>query len=71
MGIQLDTLGRVVGSVLVIVAYFIILHVNTRLGVTVQIVADSISIPYFIRTKSWDIVVMLTFLLTISLSSFL
>lgn len=71
MRIQLDTLGRVVGSVLVIVAYFIILHVNTRLGVTVQIVADSISIPYFIRTKSWDIVVMLTFLLTISLSSFL
>ncbi len=71
MRVQLDTLGRVVGSVLVIVAYFIILHVNTRLGVTVQIVADSISIPYFIRTKSWDIVVMLTFLLTISLSSFL
>lgn len=71
MRIQIDTLGRVVGSVLVIVAYFIILHVNTRLGVTVQIVADSISIPYFIRTKSWDIVVMLTFLLTISLSSFL
>ena len=71
MRVKLDTLGRVVGSVLVIVAYFIILHVNTRLGVTVQIVADSISIPYFIRTNSWDIVVMLTFLLTISLSSFL
>ena len=64
----LDTTGRVIGSFLVVTAYFVILHINITLGVLMQFVADAISIPYFIRTKSWDVVVMLGFLLIISSS---
>ena len=62
---------RIIGSIGVIVAYFIVLHVNVITGVFVHFVADLISIPYFIRTKSWDVVIMLTFLLVISLSKLL
>jgi hypothetical protein len=62
---------RVLGSGLVIIAYFIILHINTSVGVVLQLVGDSISIPYFIRTKSWDVVIMITFLLVISLTHLL
>jgi len=62
---------RVIGSALVIIAYFIVLHVNVLVGVTAHFVADLISIPYFIRTKSWDVVIMLAFLLFISLSKLL
>ena len=62
---------RVLGSGLVIIAYFIILHINTTLGVALQMVGDSISIPYFIMTKSWDVVIMITFLLVISISHLL
>jgi len=62
---------RVLGSGLVIIAYFTILHINTTLGVVIQMVGDSISIPYFVRTKSWDIVIMVTFLLVISVSHLL
>ena len=62
---------RMVGSALVIIAYFIVLHVNVLVGVTAHFVADLISIPYFIKTKSWDVVIMLTFLLFISLSKLL
>ena len=62
---------RVLGSGLVIIAYFIILHINTTFGVALQMVGDSISIPYFIRTKSWDVVIMITFLLVISISHLL
>jgi len=62
---------RVLGSGLVIIAYFIILHINITLGVALQMVGDSISIPYFIRTKSWDVVIMITFLLVISISHLL
>ena len=62
---------RVLGSGLVIVAYFIILHINTTVGVVLQLVGDSISIPYFVRTKSWDVVIMITFLLVISLTHLL
>lgn len=59
---------RIVGSIGVIVAYFVILHINVLAGVFINLVADLISIPYFIRTKSWDVVVMLSFLLAISIS---
>jgi len=66
-----DVPMRVVGSALVITAYFIVLHVNVFAGVALHFIADLISIPYFIRTKSWDVVIMLSFLLVISLSKLL
>jgi hypothetical protein len=65
---HVDVPMRIIGSFLVITAYFVILHVNTIVGVTINVVADLISVPYFVRTKSWDVVIMLSFLLCISLS---
>ncbi len=62
------TLMRMVGSIGVILAYFSILHINVLVGVIINFIADLISIPYFVRTKAWDVVIMLTFLLTISVS---
>jgi hypothetical protein len=67
-GASIDIPMRVVGSALVITAYFIVLHVSVTVGVLLHFVADLISVPYFVRTKSWDVVIMLTFLLAISLS---
>jgi hypothetical protein len=63
---KIDTVGRIIGSFLVVSAYFVILHVNVTVGVFMQFIADAISVPFFIRTKSWDVVIMLTFLLIIS-----
>ena len=68
---SIDVPLRIIGSALVITAYFVVLHVNVILGVILHFVADLISIPYFVRTKSWDVVIMLTFLLVISLSKLL
>ena len=62
------TLMRIVGSIGVIAAYFIILHVNVLTGVIINFIADLISIPYFAITKAWDVVIMLSFLLAISMS---
>lgn len=62
---------RVVGSIMVIVAYFVVLHVNLTAGVIMNVIADTLSIPFFVRTKSWDIVFMLGFLLAISFSKLL
>jgi len=62
---------RIVGSIGVITAYFIVLHVNVTVGVCLHFIADLISVPYFIRTKSWDVVIMLTFLLIIGGSKLL
>lgn len=68
---KLITCMRIVGSIAVIVAYFVILHVNVLAGVIINFIADMISIPYFIKTKAWDVVLMLSFLLAISFSKLL
>ena len=31
-------------------------------------IGDGISLPFFIRTKSWDVVIMIAFLMVISIS---
>ena len=59
---------RILGSIMVITAYFIILHVNVTIGVIVNLTADIISIPYFVKTKSWDVVMMLAFIIAIGIS---
>ena len=56
---------RIAGSGLVISAYFITLHLDVVTGVIVHLVAMSISAPYFIKSKAWDVVIMMTFLITI------
>ena len=56
---------RIVGSGLVISAYFITLHLDVVTGVIVHLVAMSISVPYLIKSKAWDVVIMMAFLITI------
>ncbi len=68
---KVDVPMRITGSILVITAYFVVLHINITLGVMLHFIADMISVPYFIRTKSWDVVIMLGFLLAISFSKLL
>jgi|TARA_R100000458_G_scaffold34812_1_gene32171 hypothetical protein len=65
---NIDVPMRITGSIMVITAYFVVIHVNMTLGVVLHFVADVISVPYFVRTKSWDVVIMLAFLLAISFS---
>ena len=65
---NIDVPARILGSFLVISAYFVVLHINITVGAIMHFIADMISVPYFIRTKSWDIVIMLVFLLAISTS---
>tara|TARA_R110002012_G_scaffold10705_4_gene48513 strand:- start:1979 stop:2203 length:225 start_codon:yes stop_codon:yes gene_type:complete len=66
--VKLDVVMRVIGSGLVVLSYFILVHVSFGVGIVMQSFADAITVPYFIRTKSWDVVVMLAFLLIVSLS---
>ena len=63
---QIDTQGRIIGSILIVTAYFFILHISATVGATMHLIADAISIPYFTRTKAYDVVIMLTFLMIIS-----
>ena len=65
---QIDTQGRIIGSFLIVTAYFIVLHVSATIGAAMHLLANVISIPFFIRTKAHDVVIMLSFLIVISLA---
>ena len=56
---------RIVGSELIIAPYFITLHLDVVTGVIIHMTAMSISVPYFIRSKAWDVVITMSFLVAI------
>ena len=63
---QVDTYARVFGSFLIVTAYYVVLHVNAVIGAGMHLLADVISLPFFIRTRAYDVVIMLSFLSVIS-----
>ena len=65
---KLFTTGRIIGSFLIVTPYFIVLHVSATVGAAMHLIANIISIPFIIRTKAHDVVIMLTFLIIISLT---
>ena len=62
---------RVTGSILVILSYFVILHISPSIGALGTLIGDVLSMPFFIYTKAWDIVIMLCVLIAISASGML
>ena len=64
------TISRIIGSVLVVTAYFVVVHVNVVVGTMIHALACLMSIPFFIRTKAWDVVIMLSFMTCISFTKF-
>ena len=68
MSIELLTKGRIIGSFLIVTAYFVVLHISATIGSLMYLIANAISLPFFIKTKGWDVVIMLSFLMVISMS---
>ena len=68
MDLKLYTTGRIIGSFLIVTAYYVVLHISSYIGSIMYLTANAISLPFFIKTKGYDVVVMLTFLMVISLS---
>ena len=60
--------GRITGSIMIIAAYFVVLHVSVFYGAIMHFVADMICMPFYIKYKQYDVVIMLGFLMSIALS---
>ena len=65
---RLDVPMRVAGSLLVVLSYVMLVHIDTIIGVRLQLLGDGLAIPYFIRTKAWDVVAMIGVLSFVSVS---
>ena len=66
--VKLDVILRIVGSVLVVVSYIALVHIDTVLGVRLQLLGDGLAVPFFIRVKAWDVVAMIGVLSFVSIS---
>ena len=65
---KIDVIMRVVGSILVVVSYISLVHIDTVLGVRLQLIGDGLAIPFFVRVKAWDVVTMIGVLSFVSVS---
>lgn len=65
---KIDVPLRITGSVLVVVAYFVILYIDVRVGVGLSLTGDALALPFFIRTRAWDVVFMIGILSCVSIS---
>lgn len=59
--------GRISGSVLLVIGYVIMLNLDTTLGLLLRVVANSISLPWAIYNKVWDLVVLVSFFAAIEI----
>lgn len=62
------TYMRVLGCSLIVSAHFAMVYINVMTGTIIHLIADFICIPYFIKFKIWDMVIMLSFLIVIGVS---
>ena len=53
---------------MIIAAYFVVLHISVFYGAIMHFVADMICMPFYIKHKQYDVVIMLGFLMSIELS---
>ena len=65
---KIDVPLRVLGSLLVVFAYYVIVHIDVTVGVVLSLTGDLLALPFFIRTRAWDVVAMIGFLSLVSIS---
>lgn len=53
-----DEFFRVIGSFLVVVGWFVVLNVDALAGGAMSAIGDLLAVPYFVRTRAWDVVLM-------------
>ena len=66
-----EVTARIISSVLVVVAYWITLYHDTRHGAMIYAVANALAIPYMVKSKCWDVVALLSFLILVGLPKIL
>ena len=60
-----DARLRQIGVVLMMLGYFTLVYVDVFAGATFRVVGNSLMMPFAIRHKMWDVVIMASFFLTI------
>jgi len=59
---------RIIGSILLIVGYFILLYVDVKTGCWFRLIGGLVMVPFSIEIKTWDVVGLQVFFATIDIS---
>ncbi len=62
-----DVKARILSSILVVTAYWITMYHDTITGARIYMVANALALPYMIKAKCWDVVILLSFLIIVGL----
>lgn len=63
-----STVLRVLGSVLLIVGYFLILYMDVKIGCIARLFGNLAMIPFAVKIKAWDVVALEAFFSVIDAS---
>jgi len=59
---------RIIGSILLIIGYFILLYGDMKTGCWFRLIGGIIMVPFSIQIKTWDIIVLQAFFSIIDVS---
>ena len=62
---------RYLGSILVLIGYYFLLNVDILTGVSLRIIANCLSLPWAVKNKIWDFVILLVFFLVLEIAKFI
>jgi len=63
----MDSNARILSSITVIFAFYITMYHDTVVGARLYMIGNSLALPYMIRNKCWDVVVLIVFLIIMGL----
>ena len=62
-----DEAIRVLGSLLVIVGWIVVMNISVSIGGLLSLIGDGLALPFFARTRAWDVVIMIVILHTVTI----
>ena len=65
---SITTKLRITGSIMIVAGYIIVLHFDPFIGAGIHLLANAISLPFFIQERIWDVTGLLSFMSIVSIS---
>jgi len=59
---------RIIGSILLIIGYFILLYGDMKTGCWFRLIGGLVMVPFSIQIKTWDVIVLQAFFAVIDTS---
>ena len=63
----MDSKARILSSITIVFAFYITLYHDNVMGARLYMIGNLLALPYMIRNKCWDVVVLLAFLIIMGL----